>query len=278
MDDDRKHIAHELPPLYGILSRSAADAASIAAMIDPMLCRRVEEASLNAWPALQQSLLDGWVLRFSRGFTKRANSIVPLYPAQQDAVEKIRYCENLYSRERLETIFRLTTAADNASLDALLEQRGYEFIDPTRVLVRELEHASFTTQPHFREVPRDEWLDTYAHVADVPASGRQLHALLLSGIRSEHVFGLITVDHAPLACGVAVLERELVGLFDLVTLPLARRRGHANALVESLLAWARNRGARDAYLQVVEANQPARALYRRLGFEDLYRYWYRVAP
>lgn len=251
--------------------------ASIALMIDPSLCRRVEEASLNAWPALQQSLLDGWVLRFSRGFTKRANSIVPVYPSQQAPMEKIRYCENLYSRERLKTIFRLTTVMDPGPLDAVLEQRGYQRVDPTRVLARELDSASFAIGPTFHEVPRDAWLEAYASAASVPPAGMQLHAMLLNGIRSEHVFGLVSVDRAPVACGIAVLERELVGLFDVVTLPAARRQGHAQALVESLLAWGRNNGARHAYLQVIEANQPARALYQRLGFDDLYHYWYRVA-
>jgi N-acetylglutamate synthase len=247
-------------------------------MQDPHLCRRVEEASLNAWPALQQSLVDGWVLRFSRGFTKRANSIVPLYCAQQSAIEKIRYCENLYSRERLKTIFRLTTIVEPESLDALLEQRGYQRIDPTCVLVRDLSAAHFATHVQFRELTRGDWLEAYARAADMPTAGAQLHAMLLAGIRTDHVFGAIFVDGVAVACGLAVLERELVGLFDIVTHPSARRRGHARALVESLLGWGRRGGALHAYLQVVEANGPARALYQRLGFERLYEYWYRVAP
>jgi hypothetical protein len=48
----------------------------------------IEELSMNAWPSIQTVLLDGWILRMSNGYTKRANSVNPLY---SEPVAKVGY-------------------------------------------------------------------------------------------------------------------------------------------------------------------------------------------
>src|SRR6059058_4117680 len=65
---------------------------------------RVEETCLNAWPALREVLLDGWVLRFSEGLTRRTNSANPLRPVSH---ADLQACEMLYRRLGLPTIFRV---------------------------------------------------------------------------------------------------------------------------------------------------------------------------
>ncbi|MFN2156932.1 MAG: hypothetical protein ACK2UX_16980, partial [Anaerolineae bacterium] len=46
------------------------------------LAEQIEAASLDAWPALEQIAYDGWILRFSDGYTKRANSVNSMYEAK----------------------------------------------------------------------------------------------------------------------------------------------------------------------------------------------------
>ena len=53
-----------------------------------------------------------------------------------------------------------------------------------------------------------------------------------------------------------------------------RRQGLGIEILSSALRWARMRGARTAWLQVVAENAEALALYRKMGFEEVYRYAY----
>jgi len=55
--------------------------------------RDLDELALTTWAALQQWLYDGWVIRFADGHTRRANSVIPLYPSRQDPALKIAQCE-----------------------------------------------------------------------------------------------------------------------------------------------------------------------------------------
>lgn len=225
---------------------------------------------------MQQMLLDGWLLRFAQGFTKRANSVIPLYPGDQDVGDKVRFCENLYARERLKTIFRLTSVNGQEELDALLASRGYRHQETTEVLTRPLDEP-LAASPRLCLLTTDRWLGVYSSLTGMPDSARALHGAILRGIPLPCAYAAIGTPEAPLACGLAVLEQDLVGLFDVVTHPAHRRAGCGTELVTSLLAWAVENGARRAYLQMVADNAPARGLYDNLGFTPLYRYWYRVS-
>ena len=89
------------------------------------MIRTIEELSMNAWPALQTLHYDGWVLRLAAGYTRRANSVYPLYPSRIDLDEKIKSCKFLYRARNLPAVFKLTETSMPEALDASLDEHGY---------------------------------------------------------------------------------------------------------------------------------------------------------
>jgi ribosomal protein S18 acetylase RimI-like enzyme len=85
-------------------------------------------------------------------------------------------------------------------------------------------------------------------------------------------------DDETVGYGLAVMENALVGLFDIVVVENARRRGIGRKLTFTLLQWAQAHGATGAYLQVTARNTTARTLYEQIGFRHVYSYHYRIAP
>jgi N-acetylglutamate synthase len=242
-----------------------------------MLERRIEEASLNNWPALQHMLFDGWIMRFAGGYTKRANSITPLYTSLLPAQEKIVACENLYRNKQLPTIFRLLSFSSTAhDLDALLAQREYQRVDHTLILSTELASIPTTQNPALHNVPLAEWLSLFCQFKQTPIEQHQFHHEMLKRIVPDPLCAVLYHAGFPVACGLGVLENDVFGMFDIVTDAEQRNKGYGTQLVTAMLDRARQDGAGRAYLQVVNTNQIAHHLYTKLGFHELYHYWYRI--
>jgi ribosomal protein S18 acetylase RimI-like enzyme len=244
-----------------------------------MLTRHLEELTLNAWPALTNLLFDGWVLSFSEGYTRRANSIHPLYPSTLPLADKIATCAAAYAAHAQETVFKLTSGAHDAELDATLERLGYASAGTSSVQIADL--SALELPPDLSVVVRSEledaWLADFNRLSGTPERFHPTMQRMLAKIAPAHAFASISVDGQSVALGLAVAERGYVGLFDIVVDATVRNQGLGRRLVAGLLHWAREHGATQAHLAVVADNAPALHLYARLGFKETYRYWYRIS-
>ncbi len=247
-------------------------------MRDNLSCAHLEEAALNAWPAPEQVLYDGWVLRFAKGYTKRANSVNVIAPSAIPINTKVEACERLYADKGLPPVFRLTSFNAPPGLDLLLERRGYGLSDRFHVLTLDMTEWNIAQRQDVTvlEEEPEGWLDMHSRLSGIPSEYRQVHGEILAAIAARRYLLSLSAGGRTVACGLGVQEQEYFGLFDLVTDAQERSKGYGTQLIAGLLARAVAGGARFAYLQVSGGNRGARRLYGRLGFREAYHYWYRV--
>ena len=232
---------------------------------------------MQAWPALETIVDDGWVHRFSGGYTRRSNSVHPLYPSRLDLELKIGAAEHLYHERGLPAIFKLTPASLPEVLDESLAARGYTVEARTAVYVAE--ELPRIGVPVTIETSWDRtiaWREVFRRIGDVTAERRALHDEILASITLPMAFASVEEGGRTVACALGVVESAWLGIFDVIVDPAARRCGHGEKLMRGLMAWGCEMGAKRAYLQVMFDNAPALSLYKKLEFHEAYPYWYRV--
>jgi N-acetylglutamate synthase len=243
--------------------------------LDDSAIRALEERAFNAWPALRSVQCNGWLLRFSEGLTRRANSVNALAPVGH-FLETLDLAEMLYGRQRLPTIFRLSPLAGDEP-DGILHRAGYRHVDESIVMTAELAgDLRIGPDVMIGTEPTPSWSAGFATANGISPPMRGVHDRMLTSILMPAGYATVMEDGSPIAYGLAVVERGMVGLFDIVTVSEARRRGAGRLLIKSLLAWGMLQGATVGYLQVLGTNEVARALYGGSGFCEAYRYHYRV--
>lgn len=260
---------------------SSASFAPVMQARDGLLAR-IEEASLNATAVREQVFYDGWLLRRAPSPARRMRSVNILGLSTRALDERLAYCLGWYARADLPLILRLTSIGPDFELDAALASRGYEGYDPTSVMTAAITPMTSPVESSgitFQQVPVQRFATEVGRLKGSSEAVVAEHTARLSGLMVDLVPLLACQsDGTPVAAALGVIEDDLLGIFDVVTLPAQRRRGYGTALMVRLLDEARRRDCRHAYLQVETGNTAARALYARYGFVDSYSYWYRSLP
>ncbi|MEU2161764.1 GNAT family N-acetyltransferase [Streptomyces chengbuensis] len=223
--------------------------------------------SARAWQPVESEPLGEWVLRAASGFTRRANSVLPLGDPGiplDDALGRVRAW---YAERGLPAYVQTATGAEGTQerLCAALAERGWE-----------------------REVTAELRVGGLAPIGDLDADvervrlGRSVDEPWLrryqrSGVPGPHVLKVLgggpsvwfaTVpgpSEVPAAIGRCVVDGRWAGFMAVEVDPVHRRQGLATAVMAALARRALDEGASAAWLQVEADNGGALALYEGMG-------------
>ncbi len=216
--------------------------------------RNLEHAAALGWPGVEQHWLDGWLLRYGRGSTRRANSAVPLrFTSHTELVAAADWYASRGVPALISAPDRLFRVPDGLPVEA-----------ENLIMASDLSTASRVPGMTLADRPSDSW--RAVNRRDVPDE------VLTAVVDGEVVFG----ELAGAAVGRAVVTdapdgTRWVGLSSVHVSEDARRQGLARTLCGGLLDWAGERGATRAYVQVVAENTAARTLYESMGFRVHHR-------
>ncbi|MFD8470144.1 GNAT family N-acetyltransferase [Streptomyces cyaneofuscatus] len=233
----------------------------------------------RAWQPVESEPLGEWRLRAAGGFTRRANSALPLGDPGLPLGEAFGRVERWYEERGLPPYIQTATGAEGTqeALCAELERHGWRREVTAEVRIAALAPVgdldAEVSAVRLSRAPDEAWLSRYQRFS-TPGP----HVLRVLGGGPSVWFATVADDEdegrggAPAAIGRCVVDGRWAGFMAVEVAPEHRRRGLATSVMAALARQALEEGASAAWLQVEEDNEGARALYDGMGFAAHHRY------
>jgi N-acetylglutamate synthase len=234
----------------------------------------------RAWQPVESELLGEWELRAAEGFTRRANSVLPLGDPGLPLDEALTVVRQWYGDRGLPAYVQTATGAEGTQelLGAELERRGWIPEVTAELWTGALAPVADRGEPGGVVLSRradEAWLARYQR------KGVSEVALQVLGNGPSVWFATVpgaSEGAAPAAIGRCVVDGRWAGFAAVEVDPEQRRRGLATTVMAALARRALDEGASAAWLQVETDNAGARELYAGMGFSAHHAYHHYLAP
>ncbi|MDN3289460.1 GNAT family N-acetyltransferase [Streptomyces thermocarboxydus] len=241
----------------------------------------------RGWRPVESERLGGWELRAAAGFTRRANSVLPLGGPGLPLDDALTAVRRWYAARGLPAYVQTATGAEGTQelLCAELERRGWvrevtaELWTGGLAPVADLDEG--TSGVLLSRNADEAWLARYRRKGVGEVALRVLGGGAPASGEPSVWFATVPGEpgaSAPAAIGRCVVDGRWAGFAAVEVDPARRREGLATAVMAALAARALEEGASAAWLQVETDNEGARALYDRLGFAPHHAYHHYRAP
>ncbi|WP_328423788.1 GNAT family N-acetyltransferase [Streptomyces sp. NBC_00443] len=233
----------------------------------------------RAWRPVVSERLGEWELRTASGFTRRANSVLPLGDPGIPLPDALDVVRRWYGDRGLPAYVQTATGAEGTQ----------------ELLCAELERLGWV-----REVSAEMWIGALAPVTDrdegagvvlareadeawlarYQRKGVSEVALRVLGSGPSVWFATVPSAEggAPAAIGRCVVDGRWAGFAAVEVDPTLRRQGLATRVMAALARQALDEGASAAWLQVEAENVGAREMYAGMGFAAHHAYHHYRSP
>jgi N-acetylglutamate synthase len=235
------------------------------------LLPEIEAAAVRGWPALETTLLDGWLWRHSTGGSIRANSVAALQYQGADVEASIDKVEALARWRAAAACFTISDVSQPTDLEARLKRRGYVHGGDHVTMAKRVDHnALMPAAATCASRPSDPWLKIY--LGGLSADRRGAAPDILARLPTSAIYVGALINRHLTSCGLTIPDGAVASVQCMATHPDARRQGGAQLVLAAIETSAAARGIKALYLQTGADNIAARKLYAGLGYEAIGTY------